>query len=538
MDNFNLIQEKNSSTDYKTVIIPKFSLSVGKNILFTDTSLKVVYQHRYGLLGKNGIGKSSLLKHIFERKFNINKSLDILYVNQEEKSSEISVIDVILGTNTLRQNLIIQRNDIIERLELDETEKENILEQLKDVDDQWISMKFDRDPSQIRKILFGLGFSEKEYNYPVSSFSGGWRRRISIAKALYMKPTLLLLDEPTNHLDLNATIWLTSYLSTWDKTLIVVSHDQNLLSEICTDIMTIESGKLCYYTGSYKMYEKALKEKTKKYQKEWTKLQKKINKMRKQSKTKKEVQNVIKKSGMIKPEKEYIVKLRIQQIPEEFEGKPLVRANKISFGYKKTGTLFDNVDFTIFPKTRAVIVGANGVGKSTFMKLLMQQISPQKGHITHGTKRIGWYHQHFDEILPQDKNPVEYLFSVNETLSISDIRKHLGMAGLGGQIHLNKISTLSGGQKARVTFVSLIIQDPYILFLDEPTNHLDIETINGLIDMINNFNGAVVFVSHDCNLIYETNSDIYICANKSITKFDGDYEDYSDKIMSEIEKIE
>lgn len=250
--------------------------------LFNDTDLKVAYPRRYGLIGHNGLGKSTLIKHIAERDIPIPETLDLLYVEQEVPATELSVIDTVLSANRERTELLLKQKKLLTGIEdIGETISEELFSTLREVEDELTAIESEKEVSIAKKVLHGLGFTD--IDAPTSSFSGGWRMRISIAKALYRRPTLLMLDEPTSHLDLNAVIWLTNYLSKWKRSLIVVSHDRCFLNMICQEIIEIRDQQLHYFTGNYDRYEREMADRRKKGAKEWKKLEKTIEQMRKRN---------------------------------------------------------------------------------------------------------------------------------------------------------------------------------------------------------------------------------------------------------------
>ncbi|VVU95206.1 ABC transporter [seawater metagenome] len=537
--------QKESSSDLKNISIDSFSISIGKKKLFENSSLKITYGSKYGFIGKNGCGKTTLLKHLSLKKLPIQKDMDILYVEQEVKPSSKTAFETVLEANVERTVAINYRDDIVKKLE--ETGDNSLIKELEKIENKLTSMEIDKDESIVRKILKGLGFNEEDQNKPTSDFSGGWRMRISIARALYLKPTLLLLDEPTNHLDLNASIWLTWYLESWPNSLFVVSHDQGFLNDVCDNIVNIEDNVLEYYKGNFHKFKSAYKQKLDHKRKEWEKVEKHVKAMRKKSKPKKEVNEFIakkEKQGITKLDKEYVVRIDFAEVGEL--PRPLVDMSQVSFGYTPDKKIFNNINFGLDMDSRITLVGPNGVGKSTFIKLMVGELKAEEGYVSRkNALRIGYYHQHFDSYLPMNQTPIEYIKSVykpdkNEQELVGSnleqfVRKNLGTISLEGAAHTQKIGSLSGGQKARVALVSLILQRPHILLLDEPTNHLDIESINGLIEGINNFNGCVFIISHDSELITRTDSQLWVVNNKSIYEFDGEYEDYRDTIIEELQ---
>jgi len=547
LENFNCSFGNQNVNDLKNISIESFSIAIGPKRLFENSQLKIAHQGKYGFIGKNGCGKTTLLKHIATKQLPIHPDLDILYVEQEVQPSDKTAFETVLESNILRSSTLSKRDNILIELENGDPDNDKLLKDLQNIEEELNALEIDKDESIVRKILKGLGFSEEEQNKPTKDFSGGWRMRISIAKALYIKPTLLLLDEPTNHLDLNASIWLTWYLESWPNTLLVVSHDQGFLNEVCTSIINIEENELKYYKGNFHKFKSAYKQKLDNKRKEWEKVEKTVKTMKKKSKTKKEVNEYLLKKaneGIKKLEKDYIVKIEFEEVG--LLQRPIINMSDVTFGYDQDKIILNNINFGLDMDSRITLVGPNGVGKSTFVKLLVGEIKPLEGYVNRKNKlRIGYYHQHFDSYLPMDKSPIEYIKSVykpgQDELELVGssleqyIRKQLGTISLEGQAHTQLIKDLSGGQKARVALVSLILQRPHLLLLDEPTNHLDIESIDGLINGINEFNGAVFIISHDTKLITETESNLWVVNNKSVYQYEGEYEDYRDEIINDLE---
>ena len=549
-DNFSLaVANTKIDENQNDIIINNFSISAHGKELFKDTDLLIIKNKKYALIGPNGQGKSTLLIHISKKKLPIAKNLDIFMVEQEIELSSKTVLQIVLESN---HHLIKLKNkqDDFNNLDRDLTIDE--MKIYDKISEELSSFNFETYEPKAKKILNGLGFDNDMQKKTANEFSGGWRMRISIAKALFMEPEILLLDEPTNHLDLNTVIWLQIYLTSWKKTLVIVSHNQNFINQICTDIIHIRDKKIEQYKGNYDDFKKMLNQKKKLELKEWDKYQKKIKEFKKNNSQKKSEELASKndkkkhkdnkkknhedsygnkiEAEKIKKPSEYIVKFCFEN-PSEI-GFPLIDIQNITFGYNESVKLFENLTLGIGLNDRICIVGPNGVGKSTLLNLMMEDIKPSKGEIIKNRKsRIGKYSQHFVDSIPNNKTPVEVLQNIDTNLSIQDARKCLGRYGLESHTHMIKNEHLSGGQKARVQFAIINILKPHAIFLDEPTNHLDIESINALIDAINNYKGTIVIISHDSKLIEETDCQLYICDNKTCKKFNGDLDDYRDYIM-------
>lgn len=538
---FSLQVSNKISGDHENISIGEFTIASRKKVLFQDATLHTSIGHKYGIIGKNGIGKSTLLKHIATKKLPISKRMDILYVEQEVAASQLTPVEVILDSNRHRANLWAKLKVAREQ----EPDDNFDVHGYEAMEAEWSEYGYDSSEYQARKILKGLGFRRDWQDKPIELFSGGWRMRISIAKALFREPTVLMLDEPTNHLDLNAVIWLTWYLSVYPKTVMVVSHNKNFLNEVCTDIINIDNCLANQFSSNYDGFLKTNSQLLAAKEKDWEKLQKKVNAMRKKGTPKKEVIAFVEKSGVQRPPKEYSVQIRF------FEAGSLpgcvVDLQNVSFKYGDN-VIFKDMKFAVGMQSRMAIVGPNGVGKSTLMRLITGDIEPDSGYVEKNRQcRVGYYSQHFASTLPGDVSAVDYLIRLFEqsdpNMEFGEnkeqyIRSLLGAIGLEGSHHKNLIQSLSGGQKARVAFVSLFVTRPHVLLLDEPSNHLDIETLQALIEAINDFKGGVVIISHDIELITKTNCQLYNIEYGTHTckKYPGEYIDYKNAILKEIEE--
>ena len=549
-ENFSIaVANKVINENQENIIVNNFSIAAHGKELFKDTDLSIIKNKKYALIGPNGQGKSTLLIHIAKRKLPLPKNLDIFMVEQEIEISDKTVLQLVLEANYYLIKLKNKQNTL-SNIDRDMTNDE--IKVYNKISEELASFNFETFEPKAKRILNGLGFDNEMQKKTAKEFSGGWRMRISIAKALFMEPEILLLDEPTNHLDLNTVIWLQNYLTSWKKTLVIVSHNQNFINEICTEIIHIRNKKIEQYKGNYDDFQKILNQKKEMEIKEWEKYQKKVKDLKKNNSQKKseelatknfKIKNKNNKKNQedssgekilaekITKPKEYIVKFCFEN-PSDI-GFPLINIHDITFGYNESNIIFENLSLGIGLNDRICIVGPNGVGKSTLLNLMMGDLIPCKGEINKNRKsRIAKYSQHFVDSIPNNLTPVEVLQNIDTNLSNQDARKCLGRYGLESHAHVIKNEHLSGGQKSRVQFAIINIMQPHAIFLDEPTNHLDIESINALIEAINNYKGTIVIISHDSKLIEETNCQLYICDNKTCKKFDGDLDDYKDFIIN------
>ncbi|XP_078272451.1 ATP-binding cassette sub-family F member 1 [Rhinoraja longicauda] len=530
--------------------LERFSISAHGKELFINADLYIVANRRYGLVGPNGKGKTTMLKHIQNRVLNIPPNIDVLLCEQEVRADDTVAVDAVLKADTKRLKLLEEERQLQALLEKGD---DRAGERLEKVYEELRATGAAAAEAKARRILAGLGFTPEMQGRPTKKFSGGWRMRVSLARALFMEPTLLMLDEPTNHLDLNAVIWLNNYLQTWKKTLLIVSHDQGFLDDVCTDIIHLDMQKLFYYRGNYntfkKMYQQKQKEQLKLYDKQEKRLkdlkaggkstkqaekQTKDALTRKQQKGKKK--NMDEESNeapeLLKRPREYTVKFTFPNPPPL--SPPILGLHGVDFAYENHKPIFKNLDFGIDMDSRICIVGPNGVGKSTLLLLLSGKLTPTIGEQRKNHRlKVGYFNQQYADQLNMEETATEYLMR-NFNLPYQDGRKCLGRFGLESHAHTIQITKLSGGQKARVVFAELACRQPDLLILDEPTNNLDIESIDALADAINLYKGAVIIVSHDARLITETNCQLWVVEEQSINQIDGNFDDYKREVLESL----
>ncbi|KAJ3379063.1 ATP-binding cassette sub- F member 2 [Lobulomyces angularis] len=401
-------------------------------------------------------------------------------------------------------------------------------------------------------ILHGLGFNSDFMKKKTKDLSGGWRMRVALAKALFIKPTLLLLDEPTNHLDLGAVVWLEDYLSRYDRILLIISHSQDFMNAVCTNIIDLTPKKeLVYYGGNYDIYIKTKGELEVNQMKAYEKQQTEIEHMKKfisscgtysnlvrQAKSRQKILDKMEADGLVE---------KVQSTKEfkfNFNGSgplppPVLSFTDVSFSYDGNlkNSLYRHLELAVDTESRVALVGPNGAGKSTLLKLMMGEIHPTDGGITRHTKlKLCKYSQHSTEQLDTEKSAIEYLKGKFPELpqDLPFWRSTVGRFGLSGNSQLCPIGQLSDGQRSRIVFCELSLNNPTILLLDEPTNALDIETIDSLADAINNFNGGVVLVSHDFRLISQVAEEIWLCEDGNVTTWEGSITEYKNLLKKQV----
>ena len=490
--------------------IEKFSIAAKGKDLFRDASLMIAAGRRYGLVGPNGHGKTTLLRHIGSRSLQIPPNIDALICEQEVVADERSALETVLSSDEKRTSLLNECKD----LEAQQENGKDVTERLNEVYDELRAIGADQAEPKARRLLAGLGFSREMQERATNKFSGGWRMRVSLARALFIEPTLLMLDEPTNHLDLNAVIWLDNYLQNWKKTLLIVSHDQSFLDNVCTDIIHLDQCKLWYYKGNYSMFKKMVVQKTRERMKEYEKQERRIKELKNSGQSKKKAeaktkdlltrkqlkgQSKLQKNDdeqgpteLLEKPREYNVKFRF---PETSTLQPpILGLYDASFNYPDQPPLFKNVEFGLDMDSRIAIVGPNGVGKSTFLGLLMGDLEATSGEMRKNARlNIGRFDQHSGEHLTAEESPTEYLMRLFN-LPVEKARKQLGSFGLQSHAHTIPMKDLSGGQKSRVALAELTLSAPDVVILDEPTNNLDIESIDALAEAIGEYQGKKYYV--------------------------------------------
>lgn len=524
----------------RNISLSKVSVSVNGKQLFRDTNVKLSGGSRYGLMGPNGRGKSTLLRLITTRELPIQKNLDILLVEQEQEfhASDLSAVAAVVQSHKLQTEYMRE----VDLLRNKEQLTDEDMERLKFLDEELNIMGASQAEARARRILFGLGFPTEWHDRPTKSFSGGWRKRIALASAVYIEPDVLLLDEPTNHLDLNAVIWLESYLVNMynekakrPKILVVVSHDAGFLDGVCTHMVHIESFKLNYYRGGFSQFAAQVEQHHQEIDKKYATVLKQIGEKKRKGMSNDQINEWTEEQVRAgKLDREYLERRREYTVNFPFKNPPelrdgcIIKLDDVSFKYPGDDCpiLFKGVSCALWTDSRVTLCGPNGIGKSTLLNLMTGVLEPTSGYITLNRQvRIGRYNQHFVDKLPLEKTAVEYM----QHLGIPEedkARKLLGSFGLEGIVHKNMIATLSGGQKARVALAAISAEMPHFLLFDEPTNHLDVESIEALCQAINNFKGGVLVVTHDARLIKETNMQLWVAGDLNVKPFPGELEDY------------
>lgn len=536
----------------RDVKIDAFSLMAYGRELIKDTLLELTIGRRYGLIGANGSGKSTMLKCLANREVPIPDHIDLYFLDEEAPPSEMTATEfVIQGVKDEVARLEKQADEVIEEHGPEDPMVQQIYEKLEELNPESFE-------TRAGKLLFGLGFSMDMMKRSTKDMSGGWRMRVALAKALFIRPTLLLLDEPTNHLDLEACVWLEEYLATYPYCLMVISHSQDFLNGVCTNIIDITPQKtLEGYSGNYDTFCKTRGEnevvQLKKFQKEQDDIKHlkgfiascgTYSNMVKQAKSKQKILDKMMEAGLTpKPGRQHDFNFAFT--PCERLAPPVMALQHVSFSYsgKKEDHLYEDLNLGVDLDSRIALVGPNGAGKSTLLKLMVGDISPTIGLVRrHLHMKIGRYHQHSTDQLDNNKTVLDFMRDTYEDpknrLDDEAWRKAIGRYGISGSQQTQRIGTLSDGLKSRIVFAMLAYEKPNLLLLDEPTNHLDIECIDSLANAINGFNGGLVLVSHDFRLINQVAKEIWVCDNMTVSKWKGDIRSYKAALIKEMRKMQ
>jgi len=530
----------------RDIKIDNFSVTFHGAEMLQDTKLELSCGRRYGLIGANGSGKSSLLAVLGNREVPIQDHIDIYYLSREVPASSKTALEAVMEADEER----IKLEKLAEELALQEDD--DAQDYLQEVYDRLDEIGADTAEFKASHILKGLGFTQSMMHKKCKDFSGGWRMRVALARALFLKPHLLLMDEPTNHLDLEACVWLEEELKTYKQILVIISHSQDFMNGVCTNVIHLDQKVLKYYGGNYDAFVKTrlelLENQSKRYQWEQDQIAHMKNyiarfghgsaKLARQAQSKEKTLAKMVAGGLTeKVQTERNVSFYFYscgEIPP-----PVVMVQNVSFRYNdQTPWIYKNLEFGLDLDTRLALVGPNGAGKSTLLKLIYGELIPNEGMIRrHNHLKFGRYHQHLHELLEMDLSPLDYMLKKFPEFKDRDaMRKVIGRYGITGKAQTAPIKQLSDGQRCRVVFAWLAWQQPHMLLLDEPTNHLDMETIDALAEAINHFEGGLVLVSHDFRLINQVADEIWICEKQKVTKWEKDILAYKDHLKSKVMK--
>jgi ATP-binding cassette subfamily F protein 3 len=505
-------------------------------LLIDHANAAIPTGHKVGLVGRNGSGKTTLL-HLITGELvpesggiTVPRNARIGTVAQEAPGGSRSLIDTVLAADTRRAALVAEADHA--------TDAHRIAEiQLLLTD-----ISAHSAPARAATILAGLGFDEAAQARPCAEFSGGWRMRVALAAILFVEPDVLLLDEPTNYLDLEGTIWLESYLKSYPHTVLIVSHDRDLLNKAVEAILHLDKGKLTYYSGGYDRFERTRREqqavqlKLKKKQEDARRhMQDYVDRFRYKASKARQAQSRLKALARMEPVAAMVderVAPFVFPSPAKAMSPPLIRFEDAAVGYVADRPVLRNITLRLDPDDRIGLLGANGNGKSTFAKLLARRLSTADGLMSMSRKvEIGYFAQHqLDELNPS-QSPYDHIRELMPEATEAQVRARLGALGFGIGKADTKADNLSGGEKARLLFALASFGAPHLLILDEPTNHLDVDSREALVRAINDYEGAVVLISHDRHLIETCADRLWLVADGTVTPYDGDIEEYRRSLL-------
>ncbi len=485
---------------------------------------------RIGLVGRNGAGKSTLFNVILGRlhpddgEVSWPTAWKVGAVAQEAPGTDTSLLETVLEADAERTRLLA------------EAEHETDGHKLGDIYNRLDAIDAYTAPSRAAEILAGLGFSAEDQERPCKEFSGGWRMRVALAAILFTAPDLLLLDEPTNYLDLEGVLWLENFLQKYRGTILIVSHDRDLLNSSCEFILHLERGKLKLYTGGYDTFVETRAAArandmafAKKQDAARAHMQKFVDRFKasaaKAAQAQSRMKMLAKMATVEVPPDEFVAPIKIP--PATPASPPLITMDRASVGYEPGKPILTGLGFRFDPEDRVALLGKNGNGKSTMAKLLAGKLQVMGGEFTPARKLVvGYFAQHQAEELDTTITPIQTLQNLRPKLTLEQVRTQLGGFGFSADKAQTAVGKLSGGERARLMLALTTLDKPNLLILDEPTNHLDIDARTALLTALNDFDGAVILVSHDRRLIEATADRLLLVADGKVTPFEGDLDDY------------
>jgi ATP-binding cassette, subfamily F, member 3 len=507
-------------------------------LIFDKATVGIPYGHKVGLVGRNGSGKTTLLRLIAGELYpddgaiNVPRAARIGTVAQEAPGGPDSLIAFVLAADKERMRLLA------------EAETAEDAGRIADIHERLTQIDAHSAPARAARILAGLGFDEAAQQRPCAEFSGGWRMRVALAAMLFAEPDLLLLDEPTNYLDLEGTLWLEEYLREYPHTVLIVSHDRDLLNGSVGSILHLAHGKLTLYTGGYDRFEEARREKQrldlklkKKQDDERRRIEAFITRFKAKASKASQAQSRVKALARMQPIAEQIEE-RVAPFlfanPAKAFASPLIRLEGAAAGYVEGQPVLEELDLRLDADDRIGLLGANGNGKSTFAKLIAGRLAPMAGRRLASDKIVvGYFAQHQMDDLPAGMTPYQHMLDLMPDATEAQRRTRLGTLGFGIDKADTKAENLSGGEKARLLFALATFYGAHLLILDEPTNHLDVDAREALVRALNDFEGAVILITHDRHLIETCADRLWVVRGGTVRAYDGDVDQYRAECLAE-----
>ena len=511
------------------------TLRLGGHLVLDRATASLPPKAHVGLVGRNGAGKSTLLKVIAglyetdEGRAEVPSGARIGYVAQEAPGGAATPFETVLAAAEERARLLA------------EAEHAKDLERVGEIHERLKAIDAHGAPAQAARILAGLGFPEAAQHQALDSFSGGWRMRVALAALLFAEPDLLLLDEPSNHLDLEAAVWLESFLKDYRGSLIVVSHERDLLNNVADHILHLERGGLALYRGNYDQFARQRAERAaeaeagrSRQEAKAKKLQAYVDRWRYKAHTARQAQSRLKALAAMEPIATATHDPSVTfDFPNPKELKPpLIVLEGVAVGYVSGSPVLSRLNLRIDPDDRLALIGRNGNGKTTLARLFAGQLRPETGRIAaSGKLRVGYFAQHQIEELVAGETPLQHMERLLPRAAPGEVRAQLGRFGFSGDKAGVEVRQLSGGERARLALALITRDAPHILILDEPTNHLDIDARDALVEALADFAGAVVVVSHDRHLLGLIADRLLLVDDGMVKEFDGSLDDYRESVL-------
>jgi ATP-binding cassette, subfamily F, member 3 len=519
------------------LVIDDLSLRIAGRLLIDRASVQIPTGARVGVVGRNGTGKTSLFRAIAgelpleQGGIGLPKRARIGRLAQEAPDGPQSLIDIVLAADRERSALLAA------------AEQGHDPHRIAEIHARLVDIDAHAAPARAAAILAGLGFPAQDQARPCASFSGGWRMRVALAALLFSEPDLLLLDEPTNYLDLEGTLWLQDYLARYRHTVLVISHDRDLLDSATGFILHLERGKLTLYRGNYSGFARQRRERqaldlkrAREQEAERKRIEAFVARFHAKATKARQAQSRLKLLAKLEPIEAIVDdEVRAIEIPSPAKplSPPIIAFQNVAVGYDEKPVL-RRLSLRIDDDDRIALIGANGNGKSTFAKLLAERMPAMEGHITRADKlAVAYFAQHQLDELNAQASPYDHVRALMPDAPESKVRARAGAIGFSAAAADAKVATLSGGEKARLLLGLATVQGPHLLILDEPTNHLDIDSRAALIEAINDYSGAVVLISHDRYLIEACADRLWLVADGTVSPFDGDLDEYRSKVLSD-----
>jgi len=518
------------------LLIKDLSIRVAGRLLIDHASVQLPANSRVGFVGRNGTGKTTLFRAVAGEvspesgSITVPARTRIGRLAQEAPDGPQSLVEVVLSADAERAQLLA------------EAESAHDPHRIAEIHARLVDIDAHSAPARAASILAGLGFSTEAQARPVGEFSGGWRMRVALAAVLFSEPDLLLLDEPTNYLDLEGTLWLEDHLARYPKSLIVISHDRDLLDKSVDHILHLGNEKLTLYRGGYSSFARQRAERqqldakaAKKQEAQRKHLQGFVDRFKAKASKAKQAQSRVKLLAKLVPI-EAMIDHDVRPItfppPEKLLSPPIIAMEDVAAGYEPGRPVLRDISLRIDNDDRIALLGSNGNGKSTLSKILAERLAPQDGQITRASKlKIGYFAQHQLDELHLNQSAYDHVRALMPKASEAQVRARAGAIGFSADKADTPVSSLSGGEKARLLLGLATFDHPHLIILDEPTNHLDIDSRAALVEAINDYPGAVILVSHDRYLLEACVDRLWLVENGSVQPFDGDLEQYRRMVL-------